>query len=149
MAYDLGNGTIKPETVIAAGQRVILSFMRLGFFDDHSPDYPFSNASIDWSQLDSPAHRQLSQKAAAESTVLLKNDGILPMKSFGNVAVVGPFANCAPTSKKDPPGLCYLREWPALACKQNYATSQPVLSMLLALIRSAIVQTRTMETRLR
>jgi beta-glucosidase-like glycosyl hydrolase len=41
MQWNLGNGTIKPETVVAAGQRVILSFMRLGFFDDHSPDYPF------------------------------------------------------------------------------------------------------------
>lgn len=91
MLENLGNGTIQQSVVEAAGERVLLSFMRLGFFDQHSSDYPFSNASIPWSLLDSEQHRQLSREAAAKSTVLLANDGILPLsqENYANIAVVG------------------------------------------------------------
>lgn len=43
MMENLGNGTIKQAVVEAAGERVLLSFMRLGFFDQHAVDYPYSN----------------------------------------------------------------------------------------------------------
>jgi beta-glucosidase len=37
-----------------------------------------------------PAHRKLAQKAAAQSLVLLKNDGVLPLKPDVKIAVIGP-----------------------------------------------------------
>lgn len=41
---------------------------------------------------DSQAHHELAQKCAEESIVLLKNDGILPLKEKTKVAVIGDFA---------------------------------------------------------
>lgn len=43
--------------------------------------------------IDTPEHRQLALKAAVESLVLLKNDGVLPLKPGAKIAVVGPLAD--------------------------------------------------------
>jgi beta-glucosidase len=63
--------------------------MRLGMFDPPS-DVPYTK--IDEKELDSPAHRELARRMANESMVLLKNDGVLPLKSPKRIAVVGPLA---------------------------------------------------------
>ena len=53
---------------------------------------PYSK--IDENELNSPANRQLAHEIANESMVLLKNDGILPLKTSGmKIAVIGPLAN--------------------------------------------------------
>lgn len=41
---------------------------------------------------DEGAHRRLARRAAAESAVLLKNDGILPLEEHENIAVIGKLA---------------------------------------------------------
>ena len=41
---------------------------------------------------DSDEHHRLARKAAAESAVLLKNNGLLPLKTDGKIAVIGAFA---------------------------------------------------------
>lgn len=43
-------------------------------------------------KFDIYAHNAIAEKAAAESMVLLKNDGVLPLKGTEKVAVVGDFA---------------------------------------------------------
>jgi len=45
------------------------------------------------SAIDTPEHRALALKAAAESLVLLKNDGVLPLKPATRIAVIGPLAD--------------------------------------------------------
>jgi beta-glucosidase len=43
---------------------------------------------------DCPAHRELALQAARESIILLKNDGLLPLKAVpGRIAVIGPNAD--------------------------------------------------------
>ena len=49
-------------------------------------------AQIPFSVNDSPEHRKLALEAAGKSMVLLKNDGVLPLKKAVTVAVVGPNA---------------------------------------------------------
>jgi len=80
-----------PESAIdTALVRLFTARMRLGMFD--SPDR-VAYSKIDESQLDGAAHRQLARRMADESMVLLKNDGVLPLKSVKRIAVVGPLAD--------------------------------------------------------
>jgi beta-glucosidase len=79
-----------PESAIdTALIRLFTARMRLGMFDPPSM-VPYSK--IDESQLDSAAHRDLARHMANESIVLLKNDGVLPLKSAERIAIVGPLA---------------------------------------------------------
>ena len=49
---------------------------------------------IDEKELDSAEHRAQARKLADESMVLLKNDGLLPLKpEIKKIAVVGPLAD--------------------------------------------------------
>jgi beta-glucosidase len=52
---------------------------------------PYSK--IEKSELDSVEHRALARRMANESMVLLKNDGVLPLKSAKRIAIIGPLAD--------------------------------------------------------
>lgn len=68
---------------------------RLGEFDPAERN-PYSH--VPESKLCAPEHAALSLRAARESVVLLKNEGLLPLpKEQGSVAVIGPLANEAYT----------------------------------------------------
>jgi beta-glucosidase len=71
------------------------TMFRLGFFDPRGL-VPFN--AIAPSENDAPAHGGLALRAARESLVLLKNDGILPLRKQGlrRVAVIGPNASSVP-----------------------------------------------------
>src|SRR6201993_4478263 len=80
-----------PESVLDnALIRLFIARIKLGMFDP--PDMvPFTK--IDEKELDSAEHREHARKLANESMVLLKNDGLLPLKSeIKKIAVVGPLA---------------------------------------------------------
>ena len=70
--------------------RLFTARMRLGMFD---PPSMVPYAHVPESELDSPAHRQLARRLADESMVLLKNDGVLPLRSVKRIAVIGPLAD--------------------------------------------------------
>jgi beta-glucosidase len=79
-----------PETSIdTALVRLFTARIRLGMFDPRSM-VPYAN--VDEKELDSAAHRHLARTIANESMVLLKNDGVLPLKSAKRIVIVGPLA---------------------------------------------------------
>jgi beta-glucosidase len=84
-------GYLSEQAVDVALIRLFTARMRLGIFDPPSK-VPYAN--IDDSELDSAAHRSLAGRLADESIVLLKNDGVLPLKVKApqRIAIVGPLA---------------------------------------------------------
>jgi beta-glucosidase len=84
-----------PENVLDDSlRRLFTARIKLGLFD---PQQTVPYAQIPESELMSPAHRALALKLARESMVLLKNDGVLPLKaSVKRILVVGPLADQVP-----------------------------------------------------
>jgi len=74
---------------------LLRTMFRLGFFDPKDR-VPFNQIAPN--ENDTPAHGALALRAAHESLVLLKNDGLLPLKtkSLHRVAVIGPNASSLP-----------------------------------------------------
>ncbi len=73
----LKQGLLKESEVDTALRRLFTARMKLGMFD---PPEMVPYTKIDEKELDSAAHRALARKLANESMVLLKNDGVLPLK---------------------------------------------------------------------
>ena len=81
------SGLVSEKDIDKALYNSMLARFRLGEFDEK---HPFSD--IDESVLDCDEHKKLNHRAALEQTVLLKNDGILPLDTNKSVAVIG--LNC-------------------------------------------------------
>jgi len=81
-----------PETVLdTALIRLFTARIKLGMFD---PPEMVPYTRIDEKELDSAVHRAEARRLANESMVLLKNDGLLPLKpGVRKIAVVGPLAD--------------------------------------------------------
>jgi beta-glucosidase len=91
LAEAVRRGYVKEQDLDRALSRVLASRFKLGLFDPKE--------SVRWARItpaanDTPEHRRLALEAARESIVLLKNDGLLPLrKSLRTVAVIGPNAD--------------------------------------------------------
>lgn len=83
------SGLVSEKDIDKALYNSLLARFRLGEFDEK---HPFSD--IDESVLDCEEHKKLNHRAALEQTVLLKNDGILPLATDKSVAVIGLNGNC-------------------------------------------------------
>ncbi len=87
----VNEGVFTMEDIDAAVLRVLEFKNSLGLFED--PHHGASAVKLREIAL-SPAHRAVVRKAAANSAVLLKNDGILPLKKdIKKIALIGPFAD--------------------------------------------------------
>lgn len=84
------DGLISESEIDVSVRRLFAARIELGLFD---PAADVAYARIPFSEDDSEAHRQLALTVAEKSMVLLKNDGILPLKkSVKTIAVIGPNA---------------------------------------------------------
>jgi beta-glucosidase len=88
-------GLISEAIVDERVSALLRTMFRLGFFDPKDR-VPYN--AVKPAENDTPAHGALALRAARESIVLLKNDGILPLKpeSFRHLLVVGPNASSVP-----------------------------------------------------
>ncbi len=88
LAYDIG--LITEEEITQSVIRLMTTRMKLGLFDQDC-----SYHSIPYSMVECQEHLALSEEASVKSMVLLKNNGLLPLKkeSLRSVAVIGPTAN--------------------------------------------------------
>ncbi len=87
----IAEGVFTETQLDEAVLRVLKLKKDLGLFEDpyHGADQALAN-----SLYLCPEHREVVKKAAAESAVLLKNDGVLPLsENLSKVAVIGPFAD--------------------------------------------------------
>jgi beta-glucosidase-like glycosyl hydrolase len=82
-------GSLQESQIDIALTHQFSVLMRLGYFDP-AEGQPYTNITIE--VVDSAEHRQHALDMARESIVLLKNDGILPLQSVANIAVIGPNA---------------------------------------------------------
>ncbi|WP_408007634.1 glycoside hydrolase family 3 N-terminal domain-containing protein [Pseudalkalibacillus sp. A8] len=69
--------------------RILELKQKLGLFDN---PYRGADEELEKEIVFSSSHRHAARELAAKSSVLLKNDGILPLKKEQNVALIGPFA---------------------------------------------------------
>ncbi len=82
-------GIIPVSLIDRSVERVLKIKLLLGLFDN-----PFVDPSVVKENIDTENDRKLALEAARESIVLLKNNGILPLrKNIRSIAVVGPKAN--------------------------------------------------------
>ena len=80
-------GEVSMARIDDAARRVLRLKYRLGLFD--KPDTMLE----DYPEFGGEAHAKLAYEAALESEVLLKNNGILPLKKDLRILVTGPNAN--------------------------------------------------------
>jgi len=83
-------GMINESDINTSVRRLFRARFMLGLFD---PDDQVAYSKIPFSVVGSEKHLKLSQEAAEKSLVLLKNNGILPLKNIKKIALIGPNAN--------------------------------------------------------
>jgi len=89
LASAIKQGLTSEAVVTQAARRSLLQLFEAGRFDPVE--------SVSWTQItaaviNSTLHQQISYEAALQSFVLLKNEGVLPLKTGQRIAVVGPQA---------------------------------------------------------
>jgi len=86
----LKGGFVAQSDVDLAVSRVLRTMFKLGMFDPIEGNY---YANIPPEMVDRPEARAQSLEAATKGSVLLKNDGVLPLGKGKKLAFIGPLAN--------------------------------------------------------
>ena len=80
-------GSVSMDRIDDAVSRILKVKMEMGLFDNPYIDYTYLD------QIGSAAHRALAREAVQKSTILLKNQGSLPLSKNATITVVGSAAN--------------------------------------------------------
>ena len=86
----LDKGLVSMKDIDAACRRILEAKYRLGLFED---PYRFCRAEEAAKEVYCQEHRDIARKIASESFVLLKNEGVLPLKKQGTIGLIGPLAD--------------------------------------------------------
>ncbi|MDX3910749.1 MAG: glycoside hydrolase family 3 N-terminal domain-containing protein [Sphingobium sp.] len=90
LAKAVREGRVDQAKVDLAARRMLELKFRAGLFEN-----PYADATASEAITNNPQARALARKAAQRSITLLKNDGMLPLKPGGTIAVIGPSAAVA------------------------------------------------------
>ncbi|ELY53376.1 beta-glucosidase family protein [Natronococcus jeotgali] len=82
LADAVESGAVSEERLDDMVARVLREMDRIGLLED-------GDDRTDGA-VDTPAHRELATRVATRGTVLLENDGVLPLSDDADVAVIGP-----------------------------------------------------------
>ncbi|MDX9925665.1 MAG: glycoside hydrolase family 3 N-terminal domain-containing protein, partial [Ignavibacteriaceae bacterium] len=94
----VNEGKVSIATIDESVRRILRIKFRLGLFDD---PYKYNNVETEKKNVLSDEIIKATKEVALESMVLLKNDGLLPLKKdIKKIAVIGPLGQ----SKEDPLG---------------------------------------------
>lgn len=85
------DGLVSEEQITAAAVRALTTRYLLGIMPGQSSEYD----AIPYREVGSAAHRALARRAAAESAVLLRNEGLLPLDitKLHAIGIIGPNAD--------------------------------------------------------
>ena len=86
----LDKGIVSMKDIDLACRRILEAKYRLGLFED---PYKFCRAEEAAKEVYCQEHRDIAREIASESFVLLKNEGVLPLKKKGTIGLVGPLAD--------------------------------------------------------
>lgn len=91
LAQSLREGKVSMENIDAACRRILEAKYKLGLFSD---PYRYLDPKRAKTEIYTDAHRAEARRTAAETFVLLKNDGrLLPLQRKGRIALIGPLGN--------------------------------------------------------
>ena len=94
----LKEGKVTLKAIDDACRRILEAKYKLGLFDD---PYRYCDENRAKTEIFTTANRTLARNTAAQSFVLLKNQGnVLPLKKSGTIALIGPLAD----NKENMPG---------------------------------------------
>ncbi len=87
----LHEGKVTVQEIDKACRRILEAKYKLGLFDD---PYRYLDSKRARKEIYTPEHRATARSLAAETFVLLKNEGhLLPLQKKGRIALIGPLAN--------------------------------------------------------
>jgi len=86
----LKEGRIDEQKIDEACWRVLKLKNEMGLFED---PYRGASTQAEKEQLVTPKKRSLARQTANEASVLLKNDGVLPLSIDQKIALIGPYCN--------------------------------------------------------
>ncbi len=122
-------GAISQSTLDTAVSRILEAKFLLGLFEN-----PYVDTEVVPESFDTAEDRSLALEVARESTVLLKNDGLLPLsKAVKSIAVIGPNADSTRNLLGDYSYTAHLR------CEED---DVPIVSILAGIKKKVSSKTR-------